>query len=311
MEVSPGGSEPGSGTTSNKPGSPPYQKVIAILVVVILILGLVVAYQLLQLSSLSNVISQQSSELASPSSDITISNFTVTKLNTTSRPVMFFVLSNNGTSPAYSGTFLLGVSGQTTFQSCYNSSENFFPIFANESAEIIVPLICGGIGDTAVLTATVGFLTAHGGVTKAYYARSTIEQSKFSLPTTIVSNGIGIWTLIVPYILQGNTVYEWYLTVTNYSPTPIVSVNATLIPLNGKSFTSQGCAVPAPGLYSVSSSRPLLSGDKCQNDSDLPSNLRPSIGDTLQVVVRATYSNQTVSIASAIATVDPPYVLFQ
>jgi hypothetical protein len=311
VEVSRGGSEPSNGNASNKRDGPPYQKVIAILFVVILILGLVVAYQLLQLSSLSNVISQQSSELASPSSDISISNFTVTKLNTTSRPIMFLVLSNNGTSPASSGTFLLGVSGQTTFQSCYNSSENFFPVFANESVEIVVPLVCGGIGDTAVLTATIVFLTAHGSVTKTFYARSTVDQSRFSLPTAIVSNQVGIWTLVVPYIFQGNTVYEWYLTVTNYSTTPIVSVNASAIFPNGELFTTQGCAVLPPSFYSVSSSRPLPPGDKCQNDNILPTNLRPSIGDHLQVMVRVTFSNQTISTASAIAIVDPPYVFFQ
>jgi hypothetical protein len=259
MEVGHRGADPGSETTSDKTGKVPYRKIIALLVVVILILGSVAVYQLSQLSALSSEVSVQSAQLTQlshPSSDMLVANFTVTKLNATSKPVMFLVLMNNGTTPAGSGDFLLGVSGGTTFQSCYNSTQNFFPIFANESVEIIVPLICGDFGKTAVLTATINFLTSHGSVTKTYYAQTTIEQSKFPLPSTVVLNQIGIWTVIVAQDFQGTIVYEWYLSLTNESPTPIVSVNASATSPRGDVFAEQGCVSFGPNFYSVSPSHP-------------------------------------------------------
>jgi hypothetical protein len=277
----------------------------------LLVLGAVVVYQQYQLYALLGTISSQSSELASPSSSLVVSNFTVTKLNATSKPVMILVLWNNGTAPAFSGDFLLGVYGQSkTFQSCYNSSQNFFPIFSNESTMIASPLSCGSVGDGVELTASVNFLTSSGTVSRVFSSRATIEQANYSFPSLVVMNGIGIRTVIVPKPFQGKTIYTWYLSVTNESPSSIVSVRESAVFANGLKTMDEGCFI-VQGFVSVSKSSPLPPHVYCQKYPNIPSNLRLTIGEHFSVVVAVTYSDGTNSSASVTATVEPPYILYQ
>ncbi len=290
-------------------------KAVAVLVVGVLILGLVAVYQQIQLSSLSRTISLQSSQLAHPSATMAVSNFTIVKLNSTARPAMLLVLWNNGSAPASSGSFLIGIYGQNNiFESCYNDTQNFFPIYSNESTMLLSRLNCGDIGNSVVLTATVNFLTSRGSITRVFSARTTISQSKFVYPSTIVINQIGIQTVVIPEIISGSTVYAWHLTVTNYSPTPITSVTATLGPTGNTIAEDSGCVLIPIGknIYGVSKITPLQPRFSCQDDNNANPGRGPfTLGEQLVVVVKVTYSNGTLSSASTTATVEPPYVLFQ
>lgn len=289
--------------------------ILATLVVAILILGSIAVYQQLQISNLSRSLSHQSSEFANPTSDIAISNFTVTKLNATDRPVMYLVFLNNGTSPASSlESLLVGVyAANNNFQPCYNNTQSFFPLFSNESVMIVSPLNCGEIGNKVVLTATVDFLTDHGTATKVYSTQTTITQSDFPVPVTVVVNQIGIKTYVVPEIIGGNTAYNWLLVVTNNSPTPIVSVNETAITTRGAEYSHVGCVIfGGRGVYGVSNTYPLPPNKSCQINNNIPINLGPfKLGENLQVIVGIKYLNGSTSTAATKATVIPPYALYE
>jgi archaellum component FlaG (FlaF/FlaG flagellin family) len=175
--------------------------ILACLVVGIIALGAVAVYQQSQIAALSKSISQQSSELAHPSTEMAILNFTVTKANATANPMMFLVVRNEGSAPADSGSFLIGVYGQGNLSfSCYSGNQNIFPIYSNESAMLLSPLSCGELGDKVVLTAQVNFLTSHGSVNEGPSANTTISQSHFSRPPRVVIADLGIETYIVPWV---------------------------------------------------------------------------------------------------------------
>jgi hypothetical protein len=286
-------------------------KVLGALVVGILVLGSIAVYQQLQLSALSRTISLQSSELANPASSVVISNFTITKQNATDAPVMYIVFWNNGTAPAISGTLLVGNYGQNNaIRYCYNSSqsENPFPIFTNESAQMVAPLSCGSIGDSVSLTASVEFVTGHGSVTKVYSTKTTIELSKFQRPTTIIINQIGILTFILPAINNGVTYNQWSLTVTNYASKSIVSINATATSPNGSITGENTCVIPA--LRSVSQANPLTPHASCGiNNYVGQRNSRFSIGTRFLVTVSVVYSDGSKGTASTAAIVEPPYII--
>jgi hypothetical protein len=283
-------------------------------VVGILVLGLVVVYQQVQISTLSGTIAHQSSDLANPTSTLKVSNFTVTKLNATGRPVMYLVFLNNGTAPASSlDNLLIGVSGENNiFQSCYNNTQSFFPLFSNESVMIVSPLNCGEIGNTVVLTASVVFLTNHGTSTKVYTARTTITQSKFSLPSTVVVNQIGINTYVIPEIIEGKTIYSWQLIITNDSPTSVISINETALTIHGGTFFHEGCVnLPSKGPYIVSQHYPLAPRGTCQINNIIPPVMGPfELGEQLRVAIGVRYVNGTTSSATTTAVVIPPYVLY-
>jgi hypothetical protein len=283
--------------------------VLGVLVVGILILGSIAVYQQLQLSALSRTISFQSSELTNPASSVVISNFTITKQNTTDAPVMYIVFWNNGTTPAISGTLLVGNYGQNNaIRFCYNSSQNPFPVFTNESAQLVAPLSCGSIGDSVSLTASVEFVTGHGSVTKVYSAKTTIELSKFQRPSTVIINQIGILTYILPFINNGVTYNQWYLTLTNYASKSIVSINATVTSPNGSTTGDNTCIIPA--LRSVSQANPLTPHASCQiNDHVGQRNSRFSIGTRFLVNVSVVYSDGSEGTASTAAVVEPPYLI--
>lgn len=285
-------------------------RILATLVVAILILGSIAVYQQLQISNLSRSLSQQSSVSANPTSSVAISNFTVTKLNATSKPVLYLVFLNNGTSPASNlESLLVGVYGLgNNFQSCYNNTQSPFPLFSNESVMIVSPLNCGEIGNNVVLTATVGFLTNHGSTTKVYSSRTTITQSQFSVPSTVVINQVGIKTYVMPEIIEGGTVYDWVLIVTNDSPTSIISVNETALTVHGQSFSHEGCA---GGSHGVSHSYPLSPNYSCQVNNIIPVNFGPfELGEHLQINVGIKYINGSTLAATTKAIVIPPYVLY-
>ncbi len=286
--------------------------ILVALTIGMIVLGAVAVYQQSQLAVLSKTISLQSSELAHPSTDIAILNFTVTKANSTAEPVMFLVVWNNGSIPASSGSLLIGISGQSnTFQSCYNGSENPFPIYSNDSAMLLSRLSCGDLGNKVVLSAQVDFLTNHGSVTKVFNAQTTISQSRFSKPSTVVVHHLGIRTFVEAWVAGGQTIYTWDLTVTNESPSSIVSVNGTLGSRGNAVAEASGCVViSGNNFYHVTRTTPLTQNTSCQDDSQTNSGTGPfSLGQVLDVVVAVTYSNGTSSIATTAAVVLPPYAL--
>jgi len=296
----------------NTPGRT--KTVFVVLAVGIIILGSVIVFQQFQLSALSSTISHQSSELAHPSSGLAILNFTVTKLNATSRPVMYLVLRNNGTTLIDSGGLLVGVYAQgNTFQSCYNNSQNFLPLYSNESVAILSPLTCGNLGDSVELTASAGFATYQGGgQTRLFNARTTIVRPSFLYPPTVVVKELGIQTVIIPEIGPGINGYTWYLTVTNDSPTAIARVNATAISPSGFATFDSGCAVTTGAFYGVSENTPLQPQFSCRDDNQIsPSGLMLAFGESFKVAIAVTYVNQTTSSVFATAVVEPPYVLYQ
>ncbi len=305
------------GNEAGPPGRPgKYPKILAALVVALLAclaLGSMTVYQQFQIANLSSSLAQQSSEFANPTSSVAISNFTVTKLNATAKPVLFLIFLNNGTSPASNlENLIVGVYGTNgSFESCYNDTQSYFPLFSNESVMVISRLTCGEIGDTVVLTATVDFLTSHGSVAKAYSARTTISQSQFSIPSQVVVDHIGIKTYVVSEIVGKGTYYDWKLYVTNYSPTPIISLNETALTGHGASFSHEGCLFfRIGGPYGVSQNNPLPPGSTCQIDNNIPLSLGPfELGEHLQVVVGIKYLNGTSSAVTTTAMVIPLYAL--
>jgi hypothetical protein len=292
--------------------SNPRSKTLVALVVVILIIGAVVVYQQFQLSALSSTISHQSSELTNPSSSLVVLNFTVTKLNATTKPVMYLGLWNNGTTLVTSGGLLVEVYGQGgSIQSCYNGTSSF-PSYSNETATTLSLLSCGNVGDGVELTATVEFASSAGFVTKVLNARTTISQSEFTYPPTVVVKQIGIWTVIVPDLTPLNgTVYNWSLTITNESPTPIANTQESAVLPNGYADNEEGCVVSGAGFYGVSAVQPLPQHVSCSNDGELSRGTRLSLGERFTVDITVTYINQTKSSVSVTAMVEPPYVLYQ
>jgi len=305
--------EVGGNAPSRRPSK--NASILATLVVAILILGSIVIYQQLQISNLSSRLSNQSSEFANPSSDVAILNFTVTKLNATGRPVMYLVFLNNGTSPASSlESLLVSVyASNNVFQSCYNNTQRgFFPLFSSEIVMIVSPLNCGEIGNKVALSATVDFLTTTGTKIKVYNAQTTVTQSEFSVPSTVVVDQLGIKTYVVAEIAKV-TFYNWLLVVTNDSPTAIVSVNETAITNRGGVFTYEGCLLLRSGgpLGVGKNAHPLFPGESCQINNNIPVDLGPfKLGESLQVIVRVGYLNGSVSTVITTAMFIPPYAIF-
>lgn len=288
--------------------------VLAAVTIGIIVFGSVAVYQQLEISALSGTVSLQSSERANSTADLAVSNFTVTRLNASARPVMYLVFRNNGTAPASSlGSLLIGVYGQgNSIRFCYNNTQGFSPLFSNESVMIVSPLSCGEIGDSVALTASVNFLTSHGSTTKIVSARTTIAQSQFSVPEMVVINQIGIKTYVMPEIIEGKTIYDWLLMVTNDSPTPIVSVNETALTMHGLSFFHEGCVVTSVGFYGVGKTSPLPSNTTCQINNSIPPVMGPfELGEQLRITVRVEYLDGTMSAATTTAEVVPPYVLYE
>jgi hypothetical protein len=287
---------------------------LAILLVAILVLASIAVYQQLQISNLSRSLEHQSSEFANPTSDVAISNFTVTKLNATDRPVMYLVFLNNGTTPASSlESLLVNVYSANNFQSCYNNTQSFFPLFSNESVMIVSPLNCGEIGNNVVLSATVDFLTNHGASTKVFVAQTTITQSEFSVPVKVVVSQVGITTYVVPEIIEGGVIYNWLLIVMNDSPTPIVSINETATTARGAEFSNEGCVLlGGNGLYPVSNAYYLPPNNSCQINNNIPLNLGPfELGENLQVTVGIKFLNGSVTTATTTAEIITPYALYE
>ncbi len=287
--------------------------ILAAVVIGILVLASVAVYQQSELSALQRTNSSQSSELASPTMDVVLSNFTVTKANATAEPVMLLFLSNDGQAPVSSGSFLVGVYEQgNTFQSCYNNSANFFPVYPNDSTVVFSPLSCGNLGDKVVLTAQINFLTSNANMTKVFNAQTTIIQPQFKVSTVAVDQ-LGIHTFVTPWAMQNQTYYIWYFTLTNESPTPIVSVHATLGSANNPVSEISGCVgIAGNTIFPVSRNTPLTQSKSCNEENSMPvGTVSFSVGQSLDVVVSVTYSNGTASSASTTAVVVPPYVLFQ
>lgn len=286
-------------------------KVTAVLVLAILALGSIAVYQQFQISNLSSSLAKQSSEFANPTSSVTIADFTVSMLNVTAKPVLYLVFRNNGTTPASSlQSLLVGVYGtNNNFQSCYNSTQNYFPLYSNESVMVVSSLSCGELGNNVVLTATVDFLTGHGTTTKVYSARTMIVQSQFSIPAETVVSHIGIKTYVVPEIAGGGTIYDWVLVVTNESPTPIVSINETALTIHGNTFNHEGCVIRGAG---VSKTSPLSPNYACQIQNNIPLAFGPfKLGERLQITVGVEFLNGSSIFATTTATVIPFYVFYQ
>lgn len=288
--------------------------IIALLVIVIIALGSMSAYQQSQLSALSGTVSRQSSELAHPSSGLVLSNFTVTKANATARPLMFLILRNNGTVPISSGSYLVMVYGKNnSIQSCYDGNENVFPVFSNESAMVLAPLKCGDTGDAVTLTVQVDFLTSGGSIAKVFIARTIIGQSQAISVSTVVVKQLGVKTWVIPEVFPTQMAYTWHLTVTNEAQMPIDSVYATLGSGNNTLAEDSGCVLlSGRNIYSVSHTTPLTSAASCSDDNQInPGTVSLSVGQRLDVAVSVTYVNGTTSSVSTTAVVEPPYALLQ
>jgi len=221
---------------------------------------------------------------------------------------MYLVFLNNGTALAWSlDGFLIGVSSGTTFQSCYNGTRNFFPLYPNGSVTTMSQLNCGEIGNAVALTASVVFVTNQGTTTKVYSARTTIAQAEFTPPATIIVKQIGIHTYVLPEIFGENTTYDWHLVITNDSPVPIDSINETAFTLHGNSFTSESCLV-FPN--NVGWTNPLEPNETCEIDNSLPLTMGHfELGEQLRIAIGVKYVNGTTSYATATALVVPPYFL--
>ncbi len=304
-----------SDTVSPKSGSNTNGRnlILAFLVIGIILLGAVAAYQQSQIAALSKSISRQSSELAHPTAEMKIMNFTVTKANATTEPVIYLVLKNEGSAPADSGSFLIGVYRQGNVSySCYSGNENIFPTFSNESAMLLSPLSCGQLGDKVVLVAQVGFLTSNGRVNREFSANTTIGQSRFAKPQKVVINDLGILTYVVPWVAPQGTYYTWHITITNESPNSIVSLNGTLTQGGNAVAVASGCVIlgGGKGISGVSHTTPLTPNVSCSDDTSLNADAgHPSLGERLDVAIGVTYLNGTSAIVRTTATVIPPYAL--
>jgi len=285
--------------------------ILAAVVIGILVLASAVAYQQFELSGLSKANSSQSSELVSPTMSVEVSNFTVTKANATAPPVILAYVSNDGQVTASSGSFLVTVSHQGgTFQSCLANGQDIWPVFPHDTVLMFSQLTCGSLDDNVVLTAQVNFLTSNGNVTKTYNAQTTIIQTPLK-PSTVLVGQFGIRTVVTEYPAQNSTVYLWYLDLTSESPTPIVSVSATLGPTNNPVGADSGCLLVGPrNMLPVSTNSPLTQFKTCQNDSNPQPSTPLHFGESLEVVVSGKYSNGTAFSVSTTALVMPPYVLF-
>lgn len=281
---------------------------VAALLICIVALGSVAVYQQAQLSALSKRVSEQSSELAHPSTSLSLSNFTVTKANATASPLMFVVLWNNGTAPAYSGQWLVMVYGQNnSIQSCYNGTGSLFPLFSNVSASAAAPLKCGVIGDKVVLSLEVEFVTNGRSVGKVYTEKTTIGQSQVVPVPTVTIEQLGVRTLVVPQVYGSGVSYLWRLSLTNEGGGPITAVHAALSSKNVTLAEETGCVMLSP-FGGISSQTPLTSGASCNEDTSLMAGAGPfTSGQLLDVTVRVTYLNGTSSSVSTTAVVEPLY----
>lgn len=281
----------------------------AAFIVLIIVLGSIVVFQQVQISNLSKTIS---TELAPLTSGVQILNFSVIKQNSTSSPVMYLVVWNNGTAQATSGSVLVGIYGQGSApQPCYNSTTGIFPLMPNETFATLAPLSCGSIGDSAVLTGSANFLESMTKtVTDRLSARTTIIQPQFEYPPPLVLEQIGIRTVIAPEIGAFSSDYTWYLTVTNESPTPIVSINASAISPTGVSYENNECMMTSGELYSINPLDPLSPRQSCQEQTPLPSPSGFKIGEELQVAIGVKFLNGTVSSLFTSVTVEPSYVVY-
>jgi hypothetical protein len=288
------------------------RSVTVVLVVGLVILASIAVYQQFQITSLSGTISSQASELAHPTADLAILNFTVTKLNSASKPVLYLEVLNNGTAPASTANELVSVfEGNNLNDSCYPGYQGFFPLYSGWKTMFLAPLTCGNIGDTVVMSTSVTFLTSSGSVSKVFSSRTTISQSRFPRPSTVVLNHLGIKTYIIPETDGLSSFYEWSLVVTNDSPTPIVAVSATATAPNGDTTVDSGC-VSLQGFFGISGTNQLLPGASCQDDNNLnPRSASFAIGTSFNVEVKVEFSNQTWSTVSTTVAVEPPYAIYQ
>jgi hypothetical protein len=239
-------------------------------------------------------------------------NFTVTKANATANPVLFLVVRNEGSAPADSGSFLIGVYGQGNLSfSCYSGNQNIFPIYSNESAMLLSPLSCGELGDKVVLTAQVNFLTSSGSVNKGLSTNTTISQSQFAKPQKIVIDDLGILTYIAPWVGPSGAFYTWSFTITNGSPNSIVSVNGNLTQGGNVVAAADGCVIlGGNNIYGVGRATPLTPDASCSNSGNPNADAgHLSLGQRLDVAIGVTYLNGTNSIVRTTATVIPPYAL--
>jgi DNA-binding HxlR family transcriptional regulator len=288
--------------------------ILAAVVIGTLILAAVAVYQQGQITGLSKANASQSSEIVSPTMGMVLSNFTVTMTNATAKPAMFLYLRNDGQVPATSGSILVGVYGQgDVFQSCYNDSQNFFPILSHYTAVVLSQLSCGNLGDRVVVTAQVNFLTNSGNMTKTFNSQTTIVQSQFKL-STVVINQLGVRTFVTPITMENQSSYYWYLTLINESPTPIVAIHATLGPVSNPIGQDSGCVQisASNNPFPVSSNTPLTEFKSCSDDNSIPQGTPSlSVGQSLDVVISGKYSNGTAFSVSTKALVVLPYALVQ
>ena len=284
----------------------------AAIVLLVIILGSIVVYQQFQIFNLSQTVSMQSSELAPLTSGVQILNFSVIKQNLTSSPVMYLLLWNNGTAQATSGTLLVGVYSQSgALQPCYNSTTGIFPLMPNETFATVSPLSCGGIGDPVVLTGSADFLVSVTHiVTRELSATTTIVQPQFLYPSSVVLKQIEIRTVAAPQIGESSSSYTWYLTVTNESPTSIVSINATAVSRTGTSYENDDCIEVYGNLYTVNPLDPLPPRQSCQEQTPLPSPTGFKFGEELQVAIGVRFENGTMASVFTTVAVEPSYVVY-
>lgn len=271
-------------------------------------------YQQSQLATFSGIISSQSSRLSAvenPSSHLKILNFTVAKENATAEPMIFAILWNDGLAPVDSlqlSANVFGQGGNSTVQTCYSSTGNYFLLLSNESETIFSPLTCGNINDTVILNANANFLTSKESALQVYDAKTTIIQSQAVQPRLAVVNQLGIRTWVG--YSGGTSGWDWHLSVENEGQMAVDSIRATLGPPASPFAQASGCV--DGGLHQVSHTTPLGPGGTCQIDSQVkaqPGTL--GIGQSLQVVVSVTYVNGTSSTATTSAVIEPPYAVIR
>jgi hypothetical protein len=283
--------------------------VLVTLVIVVIALGSFAVYQQMRISSLSSAVAKQSSEIYHPSASLNISQFSVTKENASTEPEMYIVVEDNGTLPAESGSLLVMVYGaNNSINSCYDGTQNPFPLGSNDTVGLLARLTCGELGDTVVLTLQVDFVSNTGGMTKVYAEKSTISQSQAIKVQTVTVKQVGIRTYVIPQIgpLPG-TNYVWSFALRNDAETSISAVNATLS-WQGKTLAQiSGCSIfGGSNIYGVNTQTPLPPRTTCSTDQNLNGS-QFDVGQYFDVSISVTYTNGTSSIVSLTAVVEPPY----
>ena len=73
-----------------------------------------------------------------------------------------------------------------------------------------------------------------------FTARTTIGLSQVIPVSTVVVKEVGVGTFVLPQVFPTENRYAWYLTIINEAPTPIISVHATLEPVD-KPLATASC----------------------------------------------------------------------